>query len=228
MPKGGRKSTTTRYKSKYVRRTPYAYQNWEANPKYIPRGRYPTPTRDERIYNRVFTVEQLQTVTFAGGPVLQSYNFHLNQAAGQQSYQGVLNLFSQYRFSKVEVEIIPTWNIISNAGVGADTDPVRSAILYDVNPISSLADIQTKNTYMETRFDKNHKRVIYPKLLRPVFNVAGVSPSEFTVSEPDWLTMRAPATEHFGLGVYFPAPAAAATNIWNVKFKFFVDFKNTL
>lgn len=220
--------TRTINKKKGGKQPRFSWQNQYGNKPYYSKSRYPSRKRDEGIYNKVFAVETQQTTTFAGGDVIQNLTFSLSSASGVAGYSGVQNLFAQYRINKVELTITPSWNTSAQSTttiVGAETGVVTSCINYSPTAPSNNGGITGRNTFMQTMFDKVHKRTLYPKLLQGIDSTGGAA---FTVIEPQWLDMGDTTVPHYAIAVKYPAPSQTATNIWTVTARLFCSFKNNL
>lgn len=220
--------TRTANKKKGGKQPRYQWQNQYGNKPYYSKSRYPSKRRDEGIYNKVFAVETQQTTTLAGGDVIQNLTFSLSSASATPNYGGVTNLFAQYRINKVELTITPSWNTSAQSTttlVGAETGVVTSCINYSPTAPSNNAGITGRNTFMQTMFDKVHKRTLYPKLLQGIASTGGAA---FTVIEPTWLDIGDTTVPHYAIAVKYPAPSQTATNIWTVTARLFCSFKNNV
>lgn len=217
------RTRTVNKKKGTPRRFPFSWQNQYGNKPYYSKSRYPSKRRDEEIYNKTLTIVSTQTTTAVSGDVALSLNFTLAGASSLPNYAALTTLFAQYRINKIEFTATPTFNVISNTAVGAETGLVSSCIQYTSTISPSILDITDSNTCIQTGFSKPHKRIIYPKIL-----MSTNSANSFVAEDPKWFSTQSsgPSAAHYGLQINFPAPASTATNVWTTTAKLYLSFKN--
>lgn len=181
------------------------------------RRRWPSTRRDNKTYRFIQNVEKA-TVTATGAVQPVNYSFSL---ADCQQYATFDALFDQYRLKKVVFKIVPLQNVVDALNVS--TEGLASVIDYDGSGPTTYTAATTYQTFKETQPMRRHTRVLYPKMLRQVYQSALSTGYEVTTGR--FLDTLQPDIPHYGVTVIFPG-GTSTNQKWKVICKYYLEFKN--
>lgn len=158
-----------------------------------------------------------------------AYSFKLDNVVNPSDFT---NLYDMYRINKITLYLEPQWD---QTGVVANGNPInrRIRVVHDYNDNNVLSD---EDQYLEYSNCKTYSSVrnrpiaitLYPKINNVVENVGG-SADAFTSmsSKRVWLNIVDDEVPHFGLKVFIPTITSEGVQLFRVRAKYDISFKNS-
>jgi len=189
----------------------------------------PPSFRRPRIFNQIYrffrgagSPEITQT---AGADAFQAYRFQLNDVTNTGDFTG---LFDQYRFKAVKIEFRPRFNFANPGSVVVNKLPrLYSVIDYDDSNVPTLiSDLREYQSCKETNFDKDHVRLIKPRLASALLSAAGGFTSVANEA-PKWIDLASLTVTHYGIKIGIEGGVMGQANLqsWSVELTYMLEFK---
>lgn len=140
------------------------------------------------------------------------------------SYTEFTALYDQYRIKKILVTWYPSSDGDTSSYVGVTNAPMFHAYrdYDDSSAPTTLADMMQRQGVFTRKFNKPISMTIAPRTLATVSGVSGAGVG----SRTQWLDCADSSLTHYGIKWAISAnPAATNTFYYNIRYKFFLEFK---
>jgi len=195
------------------------------NPKKSPFGDAPIPkSPNNNTYKFTRNLDSSLIYQLANAEAVGTYQFKLADVPNNSEFT---NLFDQYRFDCVIIHF-RSLNNFNSISLSTFIPPrLYTVIDYDdnTNP-SGLIDLRQYQSLIETRFDRDIKRIVRPRYSVEIYNGTTASPSGISVRK-QWIDVGDPNIPHFGVKFGISAGAIGQLSLggWSVELTYYLSFK---